>query len=392
MINDPSSSTEIRLRGVSVNNLREVDLDLAQRQLIAFCGVSGSGKSSLAFDTLFAEGQRRYIESFSTYTRQFLQQLDKPEAESIEGIPPSISVTRNSVSRSSRATVGSATQINEHLQLLFSRIGVVVCHGCGATVDQDSPEAVTDFLSRLGEGTKLMIGFTSNCGTQRSEDVWLSDLVALGYRRGVLNESTFDLTAAGMEELHGATQLEIVLDRILASPETIERQRDSLESAFEAGRGTCIVWVQDSSKANGTETDPTSDWTKVEIDGRIWNRRTFSRFFRCDSCDIDYPTPEPQLLNFNNPLGACPECEGFGNVIDIDMSRVVPDDSKSIREGAIAPWNTPAYEHELQELLALAEDYNLPVDIPYKSLQAEHLRIIREGVPERDFGGVDGFF
>ena len=147
-------TSSIRLRGVSVNNLRDVDLDLPHCRLIAFCGVSGSGKTSLALDTLYAEGQRRYIESFSTYTRQFLQQLDKPDAESIEGIPPSIAVTRKSVGRSSRATVGSTTQVNEHLQLLFARIGQVVCHGCGAAVIQDSPESVAAELARLPEGTK----------------------------------------------------------------------------------------------------------------------------------------------------------------------------------------------------------------------------------------------
>ena len=151
----------IQLRGVAVNNLRHVDLDLPHRRLIAFCGVSGSGKTSLALDTLYAEGQRRYIESFSTYTRQFLQQLDKPEAESIEGIPPSIAVTRKSVGRSSRATVGSATQINEHLQLLFSRIGEVICYSCENQVTQDSAESAAEKLATLPEGTRLMVGFPS---------------------------------------------------------------------------------------------------------------------------------------------------------------------------------------------------------------------------------------
>ncbi|MCG8450683.1 MAG: excinuclease ABC subunit UvrA [Pirellulales bacterium] len=391
---DTATRAEIRLRGVSVNNLRHVNLDLAQHQLIAFCGVSGSGKSSLALDTLYAEGQRRYIESFSTYTRQFLQQLDKPSAESIEGIPPSIAVTRKNVSRSSRATVGSATQINEHLQLLFARIGAVVCHGCGNTVNQDSAESAADMLSQLPPGTRLMIGFTAQRSVEQADAGWLADLIALGYRRCVLHGRMIDLDSASAEELVGLKEIDVVLDRLKVSSDTRTRQRDSLENSLEAGRGSCVVWIARPSADAGPSPSPSLPGKRgiIDIDGNHWQRRRFSQFFRCEACAIDYPTPEPPLLNFNNPLGACTECEGFGNVIDIDMQRVVPDPSKSLRDGAIAPWNTPAYAHELEELLALAEDYDLPVDVPYGDLQPEHLKLIREGVPERDFGGLNGFF
>ena len=369
---------------MTVNNLREVDLDLTHRQLIAFCGVSGSGKTSLALDTLYAEGQRRYIESFSTYTRQFLQQLDKPNAESIEGIPPSIAVTRKSVSRSSRATVGSATQINEHLQLLFSRIGEVICYGCGELVTQDSAESAAERAQDLPDGTRLMVGFPSRRGTQRTDEIWLSDLVSLGYRRCVLDGKTIELNPHAVSELGGAEQIDVVLDRLTASEESMPRLRDSLESALEAGRGACVVWT-------AAEAEDASNST-IELDGKPWQQHRYSQSFRCDACGIDYPSPEPQLLSFNNPLGACPTCEGFGNVIDIDMDRIVPNTDKSLRDGAIAPWNTPAYAHELEELLALAKDYDLPVDVPFRELTPEHLRIIREGVPERDFGGLNGFF
>ena len=392
----------IRLRGVAVNNLRHVDLDLPRRQWIAFCGVSGSGKTSLALDTLYAEGQRRYIESFSAYTRQFLQQLDKPDAETIEGIPPSLAVTRKSVSRSSRATVGSTTQINEHLQLLFARLGEVVCHTCGNRVSQDTAESAADVLSRLPAGTRLMVGFSSQRGPQRTADIWLADLIALGYRRCVLQNQTVQLTPATVTELADRDEVDIVLDRLTASAASLARLRDSLETAFEAGRGSCLVWAECAAEpeeagesAVGANPSPSPSLRGrgvFEIDGRRWQLRRYSQFLRCDACGIDYPTPEPQLLNFNNPLGACPTCEGFGNVIDIDMDRVVPDPAKSLRGGAIAPWNTPAYAHELEELLALADDYHLPVDIPYAELQPEHLRIVREGVPQRNFGGLVGFF
>lgn len=389
LISGNQTDATIRLRGVAVNNLREVDLDLPHRQLIAFCGVSGSGKTSLALDTLYAEGQRRYIESFSTYTRQFLQQLDKPNAESIEGIPPSIAVTRKSVSRSSRATVGSATQINEHLQLLFSRIGEVICYSCGNKVQQDSAESAAEHAKQLPDGTRMMVGFPSRRGSSRTDDVWLADLIALGYRRCIREGRTIELSSSAVGELAELDEIEVVLDRLTVSEESIPRLRDSLESALEAGRGVCVVWSA-ASFENAENGQPENG--RVEIDDRPWHRRRYSQSFRCDDCGIDYPTPEPQLLSFNNPLGACPTCEGFGNVIDVDMDRVVPDPEKSLRDGAIAPWNTPAYAHELEELLALADDYQLPVDIPYRELNPEHQRLIREGVPERDFGGLNGFF
>ncbi len=387
------TNSTIRLRGVAVNNLRHVDLDLPHRKLIAFCGVSGSGKTSLALDTLYAEGQRRYIESFSTYTRQFLQQLDKPEAESIEGIPPSIAVTRKSVSRSSRATVGSATQINEHLQLLFSRIGEVICYGCGKQVTQDSAESAAESIAKLSEGTRLMVGFPSRRGMQRTDDVWLADLISLGYRRCILQGQTIDLSSAAVDTLEGLEQIDVVLDRLSVSPDSLARLRDSLESALEAGRGACVIWSEGDGAGNGGRDGLAADANGVlEIDHRTWRQQRFSQTYRCDACGIDYPTPEPQLLSYNNPLGACPTCEGFGNVIDVDMDRVVPDPDKTLRDGAIAPWNTPAYAHELKELLALASDFQLPVDIPYRDLTPVQQRLVREGVPERDFGGLNGFF
>jgi excinuclease ABC subunit A len=375
------SPPTIRLRGVAVHNLKQVDLDLPHRQWIAFCGVSGSGKTSLALDTLYAEGQRRYVESFSTYTRQFLEQLDKPAAESIEGIPPSIAVTRKNVSRSSRATVGSSTQVNEHLQLLFARIGEVICYQCGQRVERDSAESAADALMKLPAGTRLMLGFTSVRGKERNAVEWLSDLAALGYRRCVVGERTEDVTPALAERLGEQSELDVVVDRVTVQPEGATRLRDSLESSLEAGRGAAVAWID---SPNLPAPSP--------IEDRLWQRRTFSRRLRCETCGIQYPDVEPQLLNYNNPLGACPACEGFGNVIDVDMTRVVPNAEKSIREGAIAPWNTPAYAHELEELLALAPEYGIPVDVPFRELSDEHLRLIREGAPERKFGGLTGFF
>jgi excinuclease ABC subunit A len=377
----------MRLRGVAVHNLKQVDLDLPHREWIAFCGVSGSGKTSLALDTLYAEGQRRYVESFSTYTRQFLEQLDKPAAESIEGIPPSVAVTRKNSSRSIRATVGSATQINEHLQLLFARIGEVVCYSCGQRVDRDTAESAADVLMQLPEGTRLMLGFISVCGKERMANEWLSDLIALGYRRCIFEGGAEEVSPALAEQLRDVGELDVVVDRLTVNAVAATRLRDSLENSLEAGRGAAVAWIDTANAMSHDSHD------KVQsIDGRLWVRRVFSRRLRCERCGVQYPDVEPQLLNYNNPLGACPACEGFGNVIDVDMQRVVPNPEKSIREGAIAPWKTPAYAHELEELLALAPRYDIPVDVPFNELSDEHLRLIREGVPERQFGGLVGFF
>jgi excinuclease ABC subunit A len=386
----------IELRGVAVNNLRHVDLDLPHRRLIVFCGVSGSGKTSLALDTLYAEGQRRYIESFSPYTRQFLEQLDKPDAERIDGIPPAVAVTHKNPSRSNRATVGTVTEINDYLSLLFARVGKVSCYRCGCLVRRQSPEAAAEQLSSLPPGTRLMIGFEAHRASSEPIDDWVANLVERGYVRAIVGERTETIETTLAEKLSGGERITVVIDRITAAEMSSGRLRESLEAAFEAGQGAAVVYVESAigaTREGGDRADAQATHALWQnIDGRLWRRHHFSRALRCDQCGIDYPEPEPQLFNFNRPLGACPECEGFGNIVATDMSRVVPDPAKSIRGGAIAPWNAPSYAHELEELLALADDYGLPVDVPFSELTDEQRRLIERGVPERNFGGLDGFF
>jgi excinuclease ABC subunit A len=393
------SQRSIELRGVAVNNLRHVDLDLPHRQLIVFCGVSGSGKTSMALDTLYAEGQRRYIESFSAYTRQFLEQLDKPAADRIDGIPPAIAVTHKNPSRSNRATVGTTTEVNDYLSLLFARVGEVFCYQCGQPVRRDSPESAAESLAGLPAGIRLMIGFETVAPTDEPIEQWLAQLIELGYVRAVVNESTTgtSLQERGRvetiepklsERLAANDRMTIVLDRLITGEQSAERLRDSIEAAFAAGHAAGVVLVE---SGNVAKPQPMQHET-LQIDDNPWQRIAFSTALRCNTCGIDYPEPEPQLFNFNRPLGACPECEGFGNIVVTDMDRVAPDPNKTIREGAIAPWNSPSYSHELDELLALAADYQLPVDVPFSQLTPEHRRLITEGVPERNFGGLNGFF
>jgi excinuclease ABC subunit A len=387
----------IELRGVAVNNLRQVDLDLPHRQLIVFCGVSGSGKTSMALDTLYAEGQRRYIESFSAYTRQFLEQLDKPQADRIDGIPPAIAVTHKNPSRSNRATVGTSTEVNDYLSLLFARLGEVICTQCNQPVHRDSPESSAEQLAAVPNGARLMIGFDTHVPDDESVETWISDMVSLGYVRAVVGSTTETIEPSLAKKLRPGSDLTIILDRLTAGDQATERLRDSLEAAFAAGNGSCVVFVEQTveplaSGATGSASASSDVDKKYTIDERTWCKLAFSTELRCNTCNIEYPEPEPQLFNFNRPLGACPECEGFGNIVVTDMDRVVPDRLKSLRDGAIAPWNAPSYAHELEELLALADDYNLPVDIPYVELTDEHRKLIVEGVPERNFGGLNGFF
>ena len=380
-----SSYGHITLRGVEVHNLQGIDVDIPHRKLVVFCGLSGSGKSSLALDTLYAEGQRRYIESFSAYTRQFLQRLEKPDAEHISGIPPAIAVTGKNGNRSSRSTVGTATETADYLRLLFAKIGHVSCHQCGREVHRDSPQSVVEELASLSAGHRFMVTFPIVTEPDEEPDAQIASLREQGFVRLIAAGQTVHLAEGGGLP-PDADSIEAVVDRLAAGGDVI-RVQDSVETAFSHGRGRCSVLVD---AANGDDSELRG--RTETIDGRPWRRLAFSVQFACDDCSLDYPAPEPRLYSFNSPLGACPECEGFGNIIDIDMELIVPDLGKSIAEGAIAPWNSPAYQHEQQELLALAPDYDLPVDIPFSQLEEKHLALITKGVPEREFGGLMGFF
>jgi excinuclease ABC subunit A len=393
------SARHIKLRGVEVHNLQRVDLDIPHRQLVVICGVSGSGKTSLALDTLYAEGQRRYIESFSAYTRQFLERLDKPAAERIDGIPPSIAVTHQAPSRSSRSTIGTATETHEYLRLLFARVGQVVCRQCGQTVHRDTAESAAELLEQLSAENRYLLSFIPAAEPDERVSDIMGSLRSDGFVRAIsggrlvnldeLSSQAGELTVAAPDWLH------VVVDRLTGAM-PIERIRDSMETAFRNGDGRCYAFVEHGN-SNGAPYHTALQQRlqrspRVDIDGRSYSRLGFNWRLSCEDCGLEYSQPEPQLFSFNSPLGACPKCEGFGNLIDLDMDLIVPDARKSLREGAIAPWNTPAYAHELKELEALAADYNLPMDVPYSELSDDHRHLIRKGVPERKFGGLEGFF
>lgn len=401
----------IQLRGVEVHNLKKVDLDLPLQELTVVCGVSGSGKTSLALDTLYAEGQRRYIESFSAYTRQFLSRLSKPAAERIEGIPPAIAVTHKETNSSNRATVGTATEILDYLRLLYSRVGKTFCPKCHGRLRQVTVDQAAGILGGLPERTRFMVAFPSAWTDSTRFDEWNAELRLDGFMRWISRDRIWNVDdlirnrdgAGPLEATHGEFELaqaaqrrDVVVDRLTATGVETPRLRDSLETAFEKGVGRCAVYVPLDAAAAlsrklGLPGEFGNSFEQVELDGQSWNRVRFSSRWECTQCDLELPKPDPRLFSFNSPLGACPDCEGFGNIMDIDMDLVVPDHSKSLRKGAIAPWNTPAYRHELEELLELAADYQIPVDAPYRELDARQRQLIWDGVPERNFGGLQGF-
>ena len=412
----PAGSLDVR--GARTHNLKGVDLTVPHRQLVVFTGVSGSGKSSLAFDTIYAEGQRRYVESLSAYARQFLERMEKPDVDRIDGIAPAIAIRQKNTIRNPRSTVGTTTEIHDYLRLLWARVGRTTCRQCGREVRRESPEVVATRLLELPEGTRLLLGFdlplVDTVGRETSDDSGFPDdgdgdgdldsppgprearrpeseisearqpespaLVATldllrrrGFGRLLVNGRTVTLEDAIREPgaLSGATNLSVVVDRIRVTPDARTRITDSIETAFAEG----------SSAAFAHEVDAA---------GTIVATQQFSERFECRECGIPYEVPQPRLFSFNNPFGACSTCHGFGNVVELDMALVVPDPTRSLAEGAVEPWTKPHYRSTLTQLKKLAKARGIPLTVPFAELTAEERHFVTEG--DDEFEGITGFF
>ena len=382
---------QIVIRGARTHNLKNIDLTLPQRQLIVVTGVSGSGKSSLAFDTVYAEGQRRYVESLSAYARQFLDRMEKPDVDEIDGICPAIAIRQKNSLRNPRSTVGTQTEIHDYLRLLYARAGRTICRGCGNEVLRDSAELAARELAALPEGTRLLLGFRmpllagsgaaaaepdgENGAAAAAAEAADSPVAALldavrrkGFRRLVVAGQAASIDDVDPDTLAGETELSILVDRVRVGADALSRLTDSVETAYREGGGAAFALETEGGKTH-----------------------LFSERFECGRCGIRYELPQPALFSFNNPQGACSDCHGFGNVIELDMGLVVPDPSRSIRQNAIEPWSKPHYRSRLADLKRVARGRGIPLDVPWSELTDEQRRFVIEGDGD-GYAGIRGFF
>ncbi len=361
----------IVIRGARVHNLKNVSLELPRNTFMVFTGVSGSGKSSLAFNTIYAEGQRRFVESLSAYARQFLERMDKPDVDFIQGISPAIAIEQKTSARNPRSTVGTTTEIYDYLRLLYARVGRTICYNCGEPVYRDSVGTVLQTLrDEAGKGgeLKLYVLFPLHQHKDASLKQELENLKRQGYFRIFHKGEVIDLNEKSLPAKAKKDDIAILVDRLIfRAGEEDNRFADSIESAFAAGEGYAKLHLLDSGK-----------------------ELKFNQHFECSRCAIRYEDPDPRLFSFNNPFGACPKCQGFGRAVGIDLDLVVPDKDKSLREGAISPWTTPKWHGYLRSLLRIAYDAKIRVDVPYKELTRREVDIILNG--HEDFDGVFEFF
>ncbi|HUH94256.1 MAG TPA: excinuclease ABC subunit UvrA [Casimicrobiaceae bacterium] len=371
----------IVIHGARQNNLKNLSLELPLNELIVVTGVSGSGKSSLVFDTLYAEGQRRYVETFSPYARQFLDRMDKPRVERIEGIPPAIAIDQTNPVRTSRSTVGTMTELADHLKLLYARAARLHCRRCGERVARDTPDSIYRALAKRTQAAgdpRLAITFPVTVPHNFSEAEVLQLLGRQGYTR--------------VHARRGAT-LDIIQDRLRFGSSERARIVEATEAALTVGQGRVDVHVvgpdsagPDSSvgadlsgRGTGSRRTNESAGRANEFAPTVWR---FSTDLHCADCDIHYQDPTPSLFSFNSPLGACETCRGFGRVIGIDFGLVVPDAAKTLREGAVKPWQTPSFRECQDDLVKYARKRNVPLDTPWRDLNDETRRWVLEGEPE----------
>jgi len=389
------SSESIIVRGARVHNLKNIDFEVPHNCLTVVTGVSGSGKSSLAFDTIYAEGQRRYVESLSAYARQFLERIEKPDVDLIDGIAPGVAIRQKNQTRNPRSTVATATEIYDYLRLLYARVGRTICPQCGQQVAHDTVDQVAERILALDDGTRVQVFFpllplesvkvTEAEGAKKPRG--RAKKVAEPDAKELLKERLFELRKRGFNrlyqdgkivefsapesllELDFAQPVYILLDRIVVDAESRARIVDAVESGYREAEEVLF------------ETAPR--------EGEPQKLR-FSERFECKACNLRFEKPEPRLFSFNNPYGACPRCQGFGNTIDFDMDLVIPDKTKTLAEGAVEPWTKPKYKPLATEMRRVARAAGVPLDVAWNDLLPAQQRFVLEG--DGRWGGVRGFF
>ncbi len=391
-----SEAEAIIVRGARVNNLKNITFTLPHNQLTVVTGVSGSGKSSLAFDTVYAEGQRRYVESLSAYARQFLERMDKPDVDEVLGICPAIAINQKNSTRNPRSTVATQTEIYDYLRLLFARIGTTICYNCGQVVKRDTPQSSADEVLALPAGTRFYVLFPAAAGTEyvHEEEAETNGIAKKKRGKAAAKKPAINVQAhlmslmqRGFTRLFSAADQQIVelqtpdsftgkdfdsvyvlVDRLAVRDDVRSRLVDSIETCYRDGHGQAVIQT-------------------VGDQPQMFN---YAEKFGCKRCNIAYVLPEPQLFSFNNPFGACPQCQGFGNTIGVDFNLVIPNRELSLKEGAIEPFTKPAWEDWRDALLAFAKREGIPADTPFANLTVEQQKAVIEG--STGFKGITGFF
>jgi len=398
------SEDAIEVRGARVNNLKNVSFLIPINQMTVVTGVSGSGKSSLAFDTIYAEGQRRYVESLSAYARQFLERMDKPDVDEVRGIAPAIAIRQKNATRNPRSTVGTQTEIYDYLRLLYARVGTTYCRICGREVYRDSPESVAEeVFAKLADGTRFYVLFPAKAGlaersfngngdqpkegagnkrrdkaaslrrsssasARQTITAHIMSLMQRGFTRLFHEGNVIELASPDDYTREDFENVFVLVDRLTARSDMHQRLVDSLEICFQEGHGTAVI-----------ET--------VEPEPR---RFRFSDRFECKYDGTVYAAPEPRLFSFNNPYGACPTCQGFGNTIGLDLDLVIPNPGLSLKEGAIEPFTRPQHEWAMDELRQFCKSEKISMTVPFNQLSRTEQRAIVNG--KGDWSGVRGFF
>jgi excinuclease ABC subunit A len=384
----------ICVRGARVHNLKNISVEIPHNAITVVTGVSGSGKSSLAFDTIYAEGQRRYVESLSAYARQFLERMEKPDVDEISGIAPAVAIRQKNSTRNPRSNVATATEIYDYLRLLFARCGQTFCIKCGAEVRRDNPDEISTRILSLAAGRRFYVLHQFRIATSAGASVSKrgAKKTVSAPSPDVLRQALLDLQKRGFNRLYQGGRIHefsspetlldvdfskpvyVLVDRLAVNPESRARLVDSIEICYREGLGEAILEFVADDAGNPAE------WL------------TFNERFECKNDSTLYQEPEPRLFSFNNPYGACSRCQGFGNTIDFDLSLVVPDQSKSLDDGAIEPWTKPRYRVLFQEAKKWARGRGIPTNVPWRQLTAEQRRLILEGDPGNEYEGVKGFF
>ncbi|WP_373710967.1 excinuclease ABC subunit UvrA [Jeotgalibaca porci] len=352
---------QIIVRGARSHNLKNIDVAIPRDQLVVVTGLSGSGKSSLAFDTLYAEGQRRYVESLSAYARQFLGQMEKADVDSIDGLSPAIAIDQKSTSNNPRSTVGTVTEINDYLRLLFARIGHPICPNDGTEISSQSPEQVVNQVMELPERTRMQILAPVVRGKKGQHKKVFESIKKQGYVRVLVDEELYDITDVPELNKNNSHDISIVIDRIVVKDGVRSRVYDSVEAALRLAEGYVIISI---------------------IDGEDL---LFSEHYACPKCGFTVGEIEPRLFSFNAPYGACSECDGLGSKLEVDVDLVVPDRQLSINDGALAPWNPISSNYYPEMLRQFCQQHDIAMDVPFDDLPAEHQKLVLHGSKGKKF-------